>query len=101
MKQLKNNAFVGYTARGCADRAIQANFAFLPSIVLVTICSLPNVNPLFFPGIATSECQTGYMTRVLYRQHLQKLFHRHGYLCIHFFGRPVVCDLMLAPSVLI
>ena len=44
---------------------MQAHFAFLPSMVLVTICSLPNVNPLLFPGIAASECQTGYMTTCL------------------------------------
>ena len=40
--------FVGYTARGCADRAMQANFAFSPSMVLVTMYSSPNVNLLFF-----------------------------------------------------
>ena len=56
---------VGDTAHWCADAAMWANLSVPPSMVLVIMGSLPNVNPavvdnkeFVFPEIAGSECQT-------------------------------------------
>ena len=50
---------VGDTAHWCARMAMWANFSLPPSMVLVIMCSLPNVNPsvvynkeFVFPGIS-------------------------------------------------
>ena len=60
---------VGDTAHWRADAATWANFSFPPSMVLVIMGSLPNVNlsvvdnkEFVFQGIAGSECQTGHAT---------------------------------------
>ena len=91
MKKWKNNALVGDTARACADTAMQANFAFLPSVVLVIMGSLPTVNPsvvdnLCFSWVCCVRVSDGtHEHGSLYQQHhIQKLLHGR-YFRIHFF----------------
>ena len=90
MKELKNKAFVGDTVRSCADAAMLANFAFLPSVLLVIMFSVPNVYPsvvdnkeFVFPEMRRPSARRATRPLVFFRlHHLHKRLTRHRYFRI-------------------